>query len=1821
MRIKRALAFILCTVIFLQSGFAVITSLSSPGMDFYDSNAVFTEYITLGDVTLKQTQNIRDNGDGTYTLTLSLRSALGTSDQNVDSREPKNNYFTVTQSGEYLIELWGGDGAVGQDTYYSNGGQGGSGGHVYGIVYLDAGSTLYYTLGGNGSQTINSDSGGGANGSGGNHGEIGSYSVGGGGGYSAVYLFASGEFEGKYTDNDGNLVADISESDRISRYILIAGGGGGGGAGNGFSIGNSATGTPDGGAGGSVGGNYGVISGTGYDVEGTYFAGENGKSSGASVNYVGIGATNLPGAVSDTLTTLFDVETPNDWKGTYNDNTDGGAGGAGNMRGGSGGAGFCGGSGGIMTGMLIPTNVGGGGGGSSFISNDVNYTALSAEEESLLISNNPCTTGGAVNISFLGEQNPADNSFSFNGTISRYFDIEDITTSSGAASFEAGTFTVADASMSMSAGAETGSLTVSLVLRPKQGFAGGNNVPILEGNRVFCESGSDFVEIVLDEKCSAVNVPLSFTVTAHSHVTNISGQTYSVSQLYTDNYSDVRDSPDIYWQYYFIDFIGTYTVTDSNGAVLHADDTITAKETSAYTVFFTVVPKSGDTAEVGEPVSTQVFSKTATITVFSANSGELNGNRLSYTKGLAYDEQTDIYELSLQIKAGTDNNYSSVNPIRGVYGTEYDNWTAAVPESGYYMFQLWGGNGGKGNGENGGNGGAAGYVSGYVYLNADEIITVKIGANGVDAVSNRAGGTGGGYTSVQIGGEYIMIAGGGGGGGGYGGWTGWVSHGENGSNVTDTRTEFSGDLLVYSGGSGGTGSSTIFGDGGTGGTAGVNYLSGSVLTDSSLLSPEAQEIFNSALQNDYENNGGGGAFYVTPLQLDNTHDSVMENVEEVLSGYSVDVDISEYFTIQEVNVQNSSDGTACAFTNIINGQHVSVSDINPYIIIEEIILDDGSVDVHGGVDFTVRLRLSVREGFLGGNDVPVLSYQNTDNETGMKISQKDQTLSVNRQGANNPNDPNKSDFANVAIRYTVDMSKLTVNDVNYVRGEPGIMHSELYSYDNTAAYTWEDDFVTFHDPDMVDTIYTPAATTIVPVELGISPQTVTPVKASVGTVAVKETHAKNAVIYVLFQVIYDLANLHTADTPDEDGRYLTEPGQEYVSSLIADKGTLLPAQITVEIGGRTLPADEYAYDPKTGDFLIPASQVTDNITITARSDPMELYTIHYVYETAPGGTAILQEEQEYEVNTQIYGKFSEYYEPAEYNGYTFVWDWGADEGVMTMPPRDIWVFGSYQAIEYLLTIEYVDENGNKIFDDYSAILPYGSEFSVESPVKSGYFADWPIVTGSIEGDTVVRVKYTPTANQLNIVYIYKDSNTVYGTYHEVYATDAAYSVPSPLIPGYTADTQIVSGTMTAQGITVNVYYTPNTYTVTFDAQGGNCTVKERTVVYGNIYGFDGTGYSGLPTPVRVGYQFDGWYLGDTRITEETPVTQLEDHVLTARWKGTEYRLTVRYIYENGLIAADEYTLNVSYGNEYSVLSPSIPGYTADRPIVSGTMQAQNTIVTVTYFKNSYMLTIRYMYQDGREACPAYTEEISRESVYDIPSPEVIGHTPDQARVQGMGLSEDTEIFVTYIPNSYTLTIRYLTEDGTKIFDDYVGSFVFGSSYSVNSPAYGTYVPSLPVVSGTMGAVDQEITVTYYPGEVPEIISVNIEWGELTFGARYDDWNPATHQYDSASIDPTTAGANYVKTTNLSTVKVNVSIAADIDDMYNPYFESFFTAQDSKSDPALTGTDFSLETGGPGNNKTVWLWLEESVHGALASSGLEGGVKVGSCTITISKAGE
>ena len=72
---------------------------------------------------------------------------------------------------------------------------------------------------------------------------------------------------------------------------------------------------------------------------------------------------------------------------------------------------------------------------------------------------------------------------------------------------------------------------------------------------------------------------------------------------------------------------------------------------------------------------------------------------------------------------------------------------------------------------------------------------------------------------------------------------------------------------------------------------------------------------------------------------------------------------------------------------------------------------------------------------------------------------------------------------------------------------------------------------------------------------------------------------------------------------------------------------------------------------------------------------------------------------------------------------------------------------------------------------------------------------------------------------------------------------------------------------------------PVTITVNFDANGGTCSENSTLVNVDEEYGK-------LPTPVREGYTFDGWYTsakGGTKVTEKTKVSNSSDHTLYAQW--------------------------------------------------------------------------------------------------------------------------------------------------------------------------------------------------------------------------------------------------------------------------------------------------------------------------------------------------
>ena len=71
-------------------------------------------------------------------------------------------------------------------------------------------------------------------------------------------------------------------------------------------------------------------------------------------------------------------------------------------------------------------------------------------------------------------------------------------------------------------------------------------------------------------------------------------------------------------------------------------------------------------------------------------------------------------------------------------------------------------------------------------------------------------------------------------------------------------------------------------------------------------------------------------------------------------------------------------------------------------------------------------------------------------------------------------------------------------------------------------------------------------------------------------------------------------------------------------------------------------------------------------------------------------------------------------------------------------------------------------------------------------------------------------------------------------------------------------------------------WTPNEYTVSFDATGGTVDPASKGTTFDAAYG-------ALPTPVRDPYVFVDWRLNGAAVDAETVVTTPSNHVLSARW--------------------------------------------------------------------------------------------------------------------------------------------------------------------------------------------------------------------------------------------------------------------------------------------------------------------------------------------------
>ncbi len=1660
-------------------------------------------------------------GGRSYTMTLDAASYFSNEYYPTSTSQSSDNYYEAPYNGKYLVQLWGGDGGDGNQ-FESASGKGGAGGYVWSIVTLNKGDVLLFNIGTKGDSTRREDTGGGQNGNGGAHGDDGSLKIGGGGGYSAVYYYPNGTFDGSLRP---------SEADRMSRYIMIAGGGGGGG---GFELDSLffRTNLPDGGSGGNINTS---ASGTVSDsaVPGTYFAGSDGKSSGTSLAYVGKGGTYKPGAAVNSNSTyvLFvgnvrsSSESGNDWFRISLPDADGGSGGAGNLNGGAGGAGYCGGSGGTMKALLDNDNTGGGGGGSSFLASASNMTNILSDltesereiYEKSISDNSNSAQGGYCNIAYLSSEQPNLSVYenaAFTIPVSEYFDLTAVETHRNGTWTE-GSNTITGVNISPDEhGRENNHADITLTFTAKDDFPGGNNVPLLNGKIGMSVEGADLPSFDADDDLDKVNVPLAYTLDTfsfwHDDYTK-TDDTVTETDLYSTNISDFSEN--------------TFDNAVSAVSISPALENNKPQGTTKFKISYTVTPNEENTAKIGPVQHERTYSGTAVVNIKEEDTTYVPDSEHSATDDLDGSNSDITIKTSRNLKYENGEyqtvitvNAASKEVAYGTYETTYSLGTPSLYTSsvnnvnlteGWYLVEAWGCDGGKGGDayvgkhtSSGGAGGTGGYKSGYLLIDDTTKFEINISevpeqpsSNKDDSGTNGEGGNATIISSNET--TYLCAGGGGGGAGGYAHSAlgiGLIPHtndnAASGENVNNALT--SNNSNEWNGNQSNTATTE---NSSTGGTAGKNYINNNFFSEA-----PANGLTHDSTTNP---NNGSGAVRITPITKTSTFD---------------DSDKGAKKTAAESILEHISFDLSGTWSEYFGG-----SDITPVITSGDIKFSDNTTDHKVTANQTITFTASANpvNGFLGGNDVPLFS-EDSMKSGGLVLQytyEYDET-SDKTASANIPlTDDESLKYVNVALAEPV----FTAKDVEKIYGETFSAPDGMYNENDISKYNNE--FVqcelTAEPSSSADMNNgTAVASQKYTLTATLTPTKTADLKATVISPVSAVQYSQEAELTVNYKVETELTNI-TCDADEKLPMY-----EDLSTALKAESGYELPSAITVKCGDTVLsPLNGYRYSKTTGELFIPKEKITDNITITAEA-VIPTYELVFRYYTDANNSQLAEKRFAYpagtvfDANSTWHSEFYDSFAAEDIAGMTFQWNWGetGDTPITEMPAQNWFVTGKYILNQYDLTIHYQDTEGNTLANDYQQRLLYGDEYNVASPAVTNYIPQTAVESGTITDNTVKTVIYEKIVGKLVVVYVDEDGKTISPNYEANVDAGNSYNAVSPTITGYTPDISAVSGTMPSEGgVYQIVTYSPNAYTLAFNANGGSLSTadsSDRTVYYGKEIGWCGKDTDGkytfeaLPVPIKQGSTFLGWKLNGEIVKEDSVFTLTADAVLTAEWELDMVTLKVYYFFEDGTEAAAA----VSY---------------TETP--SGT-QLTNSVI--------------FPLKDVAEGIR--TSKVANNEHYTTQCDDTVT----------MGFI-DKAVNVIFVANEYTLTIKYKDENGTEITGvTDTRKVKYGTDYkfedvrtpeSVNS-SYTNHYASPSVIEGTMNG-DTTVYVSFIQRDTE--IYVTVDWSSLVFDAQNITWDPEQHIYyaDSYLNEDTEDEYGTITVTNGS--KNNTPIRASLS--YSPDF--------------------------------------------------------------------
>lgn len=186
-----------------------------------------------------------------------------------------------------------------------------------------------------------------------------------------------------------------------------------------------------------------------------------------------------------------------------------------------------------------------------------------------------------------------------------------------------------------------------------------------------------------------------------------------------------------------------------------------------------------------------------------------------------------------------------------------------------------------------------------------------------------------------------------------------------------------------------------------------------------------------------------------------------------------------------------------------------------------------------------------------------------------------------------------------------------------------------------------------------------------------------------------------------------------------------------------------------------------------------------------------------------------------------------------------------------------------------------------------------------------------------------------------------------------------------------------------------------------------------------------------------------------------------------QYTRTPYTLTINYVYRDGSKAAESHIETILYGKDYSVTSPKISGYTADKLVVSGTMPADNRTVTVTYTKNG-----------GHHPRPKPTVEIEDDDALGLNTTDhfayIVGYGNGEVRPQNnITRAEVATIFFRLLTDdvrdeNLTKTNRYSDVAATSWYNTAVSTL--SSMGIITGYPDGTFRPNAAITRAEFAAI-------------------------------------------------------------------------------------------------------------------------------------------------------